>query len=131
MTRRHFIWLALTSFCALVISYWVVFLSSGWRGHAKDLYWSRHAYLSPEGRIQRQFHYLQLDAAGVSNYVRDYEKYRGPLSKFRHPDDDFFNVYLLSTDFFRNGASETLPVRYVLFYDPYISPCWNPCVPMS
>ncbi len=36
--------------------------------------------------------------------------------------------YLLSTDFFPNGADESRPLDYVEFYDPYISPCYNPLV---
>jgi hypothetical protein len=128
MTRRQFIWLGVTAFCALIAAYWATFMRSDWRRHAKNLYWSRYAFLSPEQRIRRQFHYLQLDAAGVTAFVKDYERHREPLSRWEHPSDDFFDVYLLSTDFFLNDASESIPVRYVLFYDPYISPCWNPCV---
>ena len=36
--------------------------------------------------------------------------------------------YLLSTDFFPGGADESRPLEYVEFYDPYVSPCYNPLV---
>jgi hypothetical protein len=131
MTRRHFVWLAVTAFFAAVVAYVGVTVRGDLRRHAKNLYWSRHAWLSPEDRIRREFHYLQLDDGGVAAFVGEYEKHRGPISRFRHPEDDLFDRFLLSTDFFRNGADESRPVRFVLFYDPYISPCWNPCVPAA
>lgn len=33
--------------------------------------------------------------------------------------------FLLSTDFFQNGADETKPVKYFGFYSPYKRPCAN------
>ena len=36
--------------------------------------------------------------------------------------------YLLSTDFFPGGADESRPLEFVEFYDPYVSPCYNPLV---
>lgn len=33
---------------------------------------------------------------------------------------------LLSTDFFQEGMNEGRTIKYVLYYDPYINPCYNP-----
>ena len=33
--------------------------------------------------------------------------------------------FLLSTDFFQNGADENKPLNYLGFYDPYKRPCAN------
>lgn len=40
--------------------------------------------------------------------------------------DDFAMRFLMSTDFFLHGADESRPIKYVMFYHPYRSPCWNP-----
>jgi hypothetical protein len=131
MTRRHFVWLAVTAFFAAMAAYLTVTLRGDLRRHAKNLYWARHAWLSPADRIRREFHYLRFEDDAPERYVREYERHRGPISSFQHPADDFFDRFLLSTDFFLNDADESRPVRFVLFFDPYISPCWNPCLPAA
>lgn len=36
------------------------------------------------------------------------------------------NQFLLSTDFFQEGMDESRTIKYVLYYDPYINPCYTP-----
>ena len=38
-------------------------------------------------------------------------------------------LFLLSTDFFAQGADESRPLRFQTLYDPYINPCYNPMEP--
>jgi hypothetical protein len=94
--------------------------------------WARNAHLSPAERIQRAFSYLQLEPGTAEAFVTDYTRHRAPLRRFVPPPDaqeDFFDRFLLSTDFFQHGADESRRVRYSRFYDPYVNPCWNPFLP--
>ena len=34
--------------------------------------------------------------------------------------------FLLATDFFNNKMDESLPIKYIGLYDPYLRPCQNP-----
>lgn len=131
ISRRKFVGLSLTALSAAVVGSAGLLPRRWWERIGGNLGWARGAHLSAEERIQHQFHYLELDPAGVQAFVRDYTQHRGEIRRFSRPKDDIFERYLLSTDFFRNGADESRPVRYVLFYDPYVSPCWNPCAPVS
>jgi hypothetical protein len=81
---------------------------------------------SPEARLRAHFEYLNLDGEGVRAFFTDYERYR---SNFRHRSPllpDVYTTYLMSTDFFQRGGDESRLVRYVLFYDPELTPCYNP-----
>lgn len=50
----------------------------------------------------------------------------------RHPlrrlENNVVSMFLLSTDFFENGADESRLVKYVAFYDPTAAICRNPFV---
>lgn len=131
ISRRKFVGLSLTALSAAAVGSAGLLPRRWWERIGGNLAWASGAHLSAEERIQQQFHYLQLDPEGVRAFVRDYTQHRDQIRRFTRPKDDIFERYLLSTDFFRNGADESLPVRYVLFYDPYVSPCWNPCSPVS
>jgi len=48
--------------------------------------------------------------------------------KPRKPDQTV-RLFLLSTDFFANGADESRPLAYAQLYDPYRSPCYDPMEP--
>lgn len=50
----------------------------------------------------------------------------GDAEEQRKTMDEFAMRFLMSTDFFLNGADESRPINYVMFYHPYRSPCWNP-----
>ena len=74
-------------------------------------------------RIHEHFPYLSLDAPGVLQFASDYQGERGEL--FGDLRSNVFTNYLLSTDFFPNGADESRIVAYVGLYNPYHG-CENP-----
>ncbi len=74
------------------------------------------------------FYYLELHPEAAPRYVaahREAER-AGRLTPLYA---DFYDRFLLSTDFFPNGADESRPVRFLAFYDPRVSPCYNPLAP--
>jgi len=73
--------------------------------------------------LRRHFHYLEFEETSLARYVRDYLRYLAP------PDlagTDLYTRFLLSNDFFQNGADESRAMHYVAFYDPYVTACRNP-----
>jgi hypothetical protein len=98
----------------------------------------------------KRLSYLRLDEEGIRQFARDYTarhlisagKLRalalaGPLyvwlpaggnglltRDIRHGEERIVTTFLLSTDFFQNGADERRPVRYVGLHDPLR--CGNP-----
>ena len=46
-------------------------------------------------------------------------------SKVEHAEDVLVSTYLMSSDFFANGANEARPVKFVRYYDAMV-PCGNP-----
>jgi hypothetical protein len=75
-------------------------------------------------------HRLRLIAAAGALYrdlpVRPAE---GVLAKeLQHGEERVVSLYMLSSDFFVNGADEARSVRYLAFYDPLVDPrgCANP-----
>jgi hypothetical protein len=104
--------------------------------------------------LQRYVGYLRVDRGSFLVFAEEYVKFKpnyehafaeaeiadellevtnpykwfGQGTPFRRLDDNIVSRYLLSTDFFQNGADETRAVRYVAFYDPYVTPCRNPFV---
>lgn len=102
--------------------------------------------------LKRRVGYLGVDAASFDVFAVDYLKHRkqyirdltrlsafslpfrffSPYSwsdkenAFRRLEDNIVSQYLLSTDFFQNGADENRAVKYILFYDPYVTVCRNP-----
>lgn len=83
-----------------------------------------------EDRLRSHFAYLKIDEAGLAAYAERHRELFGSGSDVRR-DPMFYDRFLLSTDFFQNGADESRLVHYVAFYDPYVSPCWNPCADLS
>ena len=101
--------------------------------------------------IYKRLAYLRLDDDGVHRFARDL-KIRNVVSSLRlhiidaagalytnpaltahnslndalhHDDDRVVAQYLISSDFFRNGADETRTVNYLGYCDPRV-PCDNP-----
>lgn len=73
--------------------------------------------------LRRHFHYLELDDASLARYARDYLRHLPP------PDlagPDLYTRFLLSNDFFQNGADESRTLRYLALYNPYVNACRNP-----
>ena len=95
-----------------------------WRDHASAY---RYMGLSAEARIRKHFADLTIDEAGLRRFVADYEKHVGRIKFYSVTTNGMlFRKFLLSSDYYRNGADPSKPVHYVTFHDPYVSPCWNP-----
>ena len=47
-------------------------------------------------------------------------------SKIRSFEERIATKFLMSSNFFREGADDTKPVKYLSYYDPYKMPCQNP-----
>lgn len=105
--------------------------------------------------IRRRLGFLHFDEAGLHRFAKDYMSamlakrpswYRWKYhfhSLFSKPtaaqwgisndtrtrrerlEDNFSTLFLLSSDFFANGADESRIIRYVSFYDPMIA-CGDP-----
>lgn len=77
------------------------------------------------GQLRAQFGYLQLDEAGLLAFARDFQAKAGKkVLAQRTSDPGQFEYtlgtqFLLSSDFFTNGADEARPVRYVAYHDLY------------
>ena len=87
----------------------------------------RYLFLPAEARIRKHFADLTIDDAGLRRFVADYEKHVGRIKPYSVTSNaTLFQKFLLSSDYYRNGADPKRPVHYVAFHDPYVSPCWNP-----
>ena len=101
--------------------------------------------------VRKRLAYLRLDDDGVRRFAADLSVRHtvsagrlrvlaaaGPLytrlslsghnhllNGIRHGEERVVTLYLLSSDFFRNGRDETRIVRYLGFYDPFQA-CGNP-----
>lgn len=70
------------------------------------------------------FPYLKISKADAEKYVKDYTKHFGKRGK--RGGDEFFTKFLLSSDFFLNGAKAENPVTYLALHNPARVPCQNP-----
>ena len=61
---------------------------------------------------------------GQPEVVADYLKHYEPPTRIKLVH--VATTFLMSTDFFPNGARESRPLRYVMLYHPYRTPCYNP-----
>jgi hypothetical protein len=101
--------------------------------------------------LYKKLDYLMLDGAGVRQFAHDLAAHRvisssrlhiidaaGPLythfampqnsklgNLIRHGEDRVVTLYLMSSDFFKNGADESRVVQYLGYYDPLVA-CNNP-----
>lgn len=74
--------------------------------------------------IREHFAYLSIDDQVIEAFAGDLGRHQGPWNSETSPRP--YTRFLASTDFFQNGADESRPLRYVAFYDPYVSACYNP-----
>ena len=66
--------------------------------------------------IRRRFRYLRLNEDDIRSFVDHYTSHFGPIT-----GKDLTDVrvrFLMSTDFFEQGADETREIYYQGFYDP-------------
>jgi hypothetical protein len=64
---------------------------------------------------------LSAVAPSFKRYYRSTDK----RSRLARLEDSLVSTYLLSSDFFLNGADESRKINYVAYYDP-MRPCQNP-----
>lgn len=75
-------------------------------------------------QLRERLTMLELPDVTVAKWVNRYEQHVGPW-KGRKPSRKDLQNFLLSTDFFPAG-DEGKPLRFVSYYDPYVSVCYNP-----
>ncbi len=105
-----------------------LFVSGGCRGTEE----TTRADVAPAGAreptlhraIREHFVYLSVGDQVIDAFAKDLRRNQGPWNPETSPRP--FTRFLASTDFFQNGADETRPLRYVTYYDPYVSTCYNP-----
>ncbi len=68
-----------------------------------------------------KYHFLHIFSKSFSPYDRSNDT----RSRNEKIIDGFAATYLLSSDFFLNGADVSRVVKYIRFYDP-LTPCGNP-----
>jgi hypothetical protein len=75
--------------------------------------------------IVRYYDYLQIVPGSVEQFVTEYQEHHErlgpPVSK-----TDGLHRFLLSTDFFLQGADERKPVRFIALYAPLVNHCYRP-----
>lgn len=102
--------------------------------------------------LSRRLGRLNVDKATFGSFANEYLEYRKgyrrqlsiisiiawPLrfvspygllpqgSAFHRLEDNIVSMYLMSTDFFQDGADSKRRIQYLSFYDPYVSVCRNP-----
>jgi hypothetical protein len=143
VSRRRFLKVTLPAVGAAVLAACGFAAFEDWFGFGSYLAWqmrgprdyaaaTQYLFLPAEERIKRHFSDLTIDDAGLRRFVRDYEKHVGRIKWYSVTSNRvLFSKFLLSSDYYRNGADPKLPVKYVMFYDPYVSPCWNPFARMT
>lgn len=74
--------------------------------------------------LLENYPYLKINRADAEKYVRDFERYTP--AKSNKLGDKFYTTFLLSTDFFLQGAKTENPLNYLAFYNPARVPCQHP-----
>ena len=75
-------------------------------------------------QLRKRLDMLELPQTTIAKWVNLYEQHRKPWTGKKVSRKELQN-FLLSTDFFPAG-DESKPLRFVAYYDPYISVCYNP-----
>jgi hypothetical protein len=73
--------------------------------------------------LRRRFAYLTISGEDLDRFAAEFGRKYGEVSGLTLPGLN--TVFLLSTDFFQNGADDSRPTRFVRLYDPQ-SGCPNP-----
>lgn len=80
-------------------------------------------------KIKRHFFYLNVPFSESalfakrhleSGHFRGYRLLAAPL------EESLLSRFLMSMDFFTHAADENRQLSFVAYYDPYLSPCYNP-----
>ena len=75
--------------------------------------------------IVRYYDYLQIVPGSVEQFATAYEAHRGQMGP-KVSSMDGVHRFLLSTDFFLQGADERKPVRFIALYAPLVNHCYRP-----
>ena len=88
--------------------------------------------------VERNLSYLQTRAEDRERFARDFALV-APMAEARLAERERFSgarvealeericaTFLLSSDFFHNGADESRPVRYLALHEPTRAGCTNP-----
>jgi hypothetical protein len=77
--------------------------------------------------LREEYAYLQIDEAVLDRFANDFlsDRRRQWDGTKAFPKSERLR-FLMSTDFFQNGADEAEPLGYVAYYNPYVSSCHNP-----
>ncbi len=146
MSRRAFIISSTVGIFAVATGVWTI----------KSGYLNTHDRMTKTifAVFEKRLSYLKLDKTQVMTFIKDFithPKNQGYLpkirrlsffyplyahtnllektsvaSKIRSFEERIVTKFLFSTNFFREGADETKPVKYLSYYDPYKMPCQNP-----
>lgn len=73
--------------------------------------------------ILDHYPYLKISPQDAALYAAEWDRTYGPPQEFTA---EYATVFLLSTDFFQNGADESRPLRFLMIYHPFFSTCYNP-----
>jgi hypothetical protein len=132
MGRRRFLMLAI--FAAAATATWqaLVRFGSWWAGPEAPPFDPSAAI---KAIVRKKLPYVQVADDQLERFAYDFrlrsEKNVLALAT-TSPDDFVYEVcakFLMSSDFFFNGANVTRPVRYVVWYDPYKA-CSSPFAKM-
>jgi hypothetical protein len=140
--RRKFVIVSLFSGISLLFGGWWLFKVR--KGDATDIIIAI---------LKKRLGYLKIDPADLEKFAADFQniisarrRYLGSWSglltliyrvinifdmtpfsdNFRSLEEFTVTLFLLSSDFFENGADLNKPVKYVGLYDPYETGCDNP-----
>lgn len=120
---------------------WLLGLALGLAGGS--LMWRVFGRREPRGSaaarvVEKKLDYLQTSEEDRERFARDFAV-EAPMAEGRLAGRDRWSgarvealeericaAFLLSTDFFRNGADEGRPVRYLALYEPTKIGCVNP-----
>ena len=77
--------------------------------------------------LREEYAYLQIDEAVLDRFASDFlaDRRRSWDGTEAFPKNERPR-FLMSTNFFQNGADEAEPLAYVAYYNPYVSTCHNP-----
>ncbi len=111
---------------ALLIASSFSALTMGWFGiHLKDEQEVDIRFTIIADHLRKELPYLQISQADIDLFSHDH---LGWLSSTRQPlrlSGDITKTFLLSSDFFLNDQSESRPLTYLGYYDPYLRGCGN------
>jgi hypothetical protein len=77
-------------------------------------------------KIRESFPYLTFSDELLEQFCSDVSSQYGTPKE--EDMDQVRSIFLLSTDFFLNGADESKALKYTVLYHPLINPCSNPLI---